>query len=107
MNAPANIAAPAWAKYAPAVEVFRPTACAKETQDRCRIMMIRDRALNAAAKCSWEASASFQAVASVAAQHAYTEMTLEQLDATHIALLRLYLAACQLDLVFAAPEDGR
>lgn len=108
MNAITSITRePAYAQYLPAVDTLKPGCGDVEKRHRANLMLMRDRAASALRKCSWEASHGFQAVATLTAQHIMTDMPPDMLDSVRVAVLRLYLAACQVDLAFANPDDGR
>lgn len=109
MNVQTTIKAPpAWEKYLPAITAFKPGASEPERRHRAGLMLLRDMALAGQRRASWEAIQALQAIATIAGQHAFTDMPVEQLDATRRALVRLYTGARDLDATFMALQhDGR
>lgn len=109
MNAPANIkAGPAWAKYLPVIDAFNPSAPEAERRQRAGLMLLRDMASAGQRHSTWEATQALQAIERIAGQHALTEMPVDALERTRLALVRLYTGARALDANFTTLfNDGR
>lgn len=93
MNAPAYIA-----RYRPTVAQFLPAIDDESARLRCGILYLRDKASGAERVARWEASTVLAAIASIATQHAFTEMPLEQLETVHASLVRMMMAATALEV---------
>lgn len=104
MNAPANIPqrdrAAAWEKYLPAVETLRPGTSAEEARHRAGLMLLRDMAANGQRTASEPSAMALQAVEQIASIYALASLSADQLDATRLALVRLYTGARDLERVF-------
>lgn len=115
MNAPASIpqqspareTQPAWAKYLPSVEAFCPGGDPEAKRHRAGLLLLRDMASSARRHASWESGEALLAIERVAGEHAFSTMTAEELDATRLALIRVYTGARDLDRVFGRSPDGR
>lgn len=109
MNAPANIPqrdrGAAWEKYLPAVETLRPGTSAEEARHRAGLMLLRDMAANGKHTASEASAMALHAIEQIASIYALASLSTEQLDATRLALVRIYTGARDLEKVFG--DGGR
>lgn len=90
---------PAWRSYGPALDRIMPGKQGDERRLRCGMMLMRDRATRAREKAGWEADQILAAVQHIAAEHALSPMTAEQLKHLHYNLVRLVATASNLETV--------
>lgn len=96
----------AWEAYLPTVDALKPGLVDDERRQRAGLMLIRDLAARSSGSASWAAQEAYSTIQSVANACAFEAMSINDLDATRRALLRIALAAQALESVFGENRDG-
>lgn len=92
------------ATYVPIVRRLHPAAEGEEIQLHCSILLIRDFATRLIGRCSDHAYWIHSEIACLATEHAFSLRSLPDLRALRAELIRLQLAAANLDTCAAEPR---
>jgi hypothetical protein len=95
MNAP--LVDPSRRQYVPTVNALMPGTEGDELDIRCSLLLMRDCAAAAKARCSDEAYPILDQVESLASRYAFQGMAVEKLDELRTAMRKVVAAAACLD----------
>lgn len=96
----------AYEAYLPTIRTMMPGLFDVEAEERARLMFLRDEAARSRRRACWQSYDAYATVQSLASELALKPLPLAKLKATRKALLRMTMAARDIEMTFGNYSDG-